>query len=65
MFGDIKKTGEWPTCNPTLCKRRSIPCPTGNKCYNLGKAIRRAIESSEEDLNVIIFGTGGMSHQLQ
>ena len=41
------------------------PAPTGNRCYNLGKAIRRAVESYDEDLNVVIFGTGGMSHQLQ
>jgi protocatechuate 4,5-dioxygenase beta chain len=31
----------------------------------LGQAIRRAIESFDEDLNVQIWGTGGMSHQLQ
>ena len=31
----------------------------------LGQAIRRAVESFDEDLNVHIWGTGGMSHQLQ
>ncbi|MHA1567411.1 MAG: class III extradiol dioxygenase subunit beta [Alphaproteobacteria bacterium] len=41
------------------------PPPTGNRCYQLGKAIRRAVASYERDLNVVIFGTGGMSHQLQ
>ncbi len=41
------------------------PPPTGNRCWNLGKAIRRAIESYPEDLRVVVFGTGGMSHQLQ
>ena len=41
------------------------PVPTGNRCYQLGKAIRRAVESFDEDLNVQIWGTGGMSHQLQ
>jgi protocatechuate 4,5-dioxygenase beta chain len=30
----------------------------------LGKAIRRAVESYPEDLNVVIFGTGGLSHQI-
>lgn len=40
------------------------PPPTGNRCYNLGKALRRAIESYDEDLNVQVWGTGGMSHQL-
>ena len=41
------------------------PAPSGRRCYNLGKAIRRAVESYDEDLNVQIWGTGGMSHQLQ
>lgn len=41
------------------------PVPSGRRCYNLGKAIRRAVESFDEDLNVQIWGTGGMSHQLQ
>ena len=41
------------------------PPPTGNRCYNLGKAIRKAVESFDQDLNVVVFGTGGMSHQLQ
>ncbi len=40
------------------------PPPTGNRCYNLGKAIRRAIESFDEDINVQVWGTGGMSHQI-
>jgi protocatechuate 4,5-dioxygenase beta chain len=31
----------------------------------LGQAIRKAVESFDEDLNVHIWGTGGMSHQLQ
>ena len=41
------------------------PVPSGRRCYNLGKAIRRAVESFDQDLNVQIWGTGGMSHQLQ
>jgi len=41
------------------------PPPSGRRCYNLGKAIRRAVESFDEDLDVQIWGTGGMSHQLQ
>jgi protocatechuate 4,5-dioxygenase beta chain len=31
----------------------------------LGEAIRRAVDSFDEDLTVQIWGTGGMSHQLQ
>ncbi|MDP6173618.1 MAG: class III extradiol dioxygenase subunit beta [Rhodospirillales bacterium] len=41
------------------------PPPSGQRCYQLGQAIRRAVASFEEDLNVQIWGTGGMSHQLQ
>jgi len=40
------------------------PPPTGHRCYMLGKAIRRAVESYPEPLRVAIFGTGGMSHQI-
>jgi protocatechuate 4,5-dioxygenase beta chain len=39
--------------------------PTGHRCYRLGQAIRRAVESFGEDLTVHVWGTGGMSHQLQ
>ncbi|MDO5625046.1 MAG: protocatechuate 4,5-dioxygenase subunit alpha [Pseudomonadota bacterium] len=41
------------------------PVPSGARCFALGQAIRRAIESYDEPLNVQIWGTGGMSHQLQ
>jgi protocatechuate 4,5-dioxygenase beta chain len=41
------------------------PVPSGRRCFALGQAIRRAVESCDEDLNVQIWGTGGMSHQLQ
>ena len=41
------------------------PVPSGQRCYNLGRAIRKAIESYDRPLKVQIWGTGGMSHQLQ
>jgi protocatechuate 4,5-dioxygenase beta chain len=41
------------------------PVPSGRRCFELGKAIRKAVESFDEPLNVQIWGTGGMSHQLQ
>jgi len=66
MFGEVPQDGEWPCLViPLAVNVVQYPAPTGNRCYNLGKAIRRAIESFDEDLNVVIFGTGGMSHQLQ
>ncbi len=66
MFGDMAEGDEWPCpVVPLAVNVVQYPAPTGNRCYNLGKAIRRAIESYPEDLNVMVFGTGGMSHQLQ
>lgn len=41
------------------------PVPSGKRCFMLGQAIRRAVESFDQPLNVQIWGTGGMSHQLQ
>ncbi len=62
MFGQPK---EWP-CKiiPLAVNVVLYPPPTGKRCYNLGKAIRKAVESYPEDLRVVIFGTGGMSHQI-
>jgi len=66
MFGEHGVDDEWPCpVIPLAVNVVQYPAPTGNRCYNLGKAIRRAIDSYPEDLNVMIFGTGGMSHQLQ
>jgi protocatechuate 4,5-dioxygenase, beta chain len=63
MFG---QPDAWP-CRviPVAVNVVQYPPPTGNRCYQLGKAIRRAVESFQQDLKVVIFGTGGMSHQLQ
>lgn len=41
------------------------PVPRGPRCFQLGQAIRRALDEYDEDLNVQIWGTGGMTHQLQ
>jgi protocatechuate 4,5-dioxygenase beta chain len=41
------------------------PVPSGKRCFMLGQAIRRAVESFDAPLKVQIWGTGGMSHQLQ
>ena len=41
------------------------PLPSARRCYKLGQALRRAVESYEKDVRVVILGTGGMSHQLQ
>jgi protocatechuate 4,5-dioxygenase, beta chain len=41
------------------------PLPTGRRCYRLGQAVRRAVETYPGNLKVVVMGTGGMSHQLQ
>jgi gallate dioxygenase len=41
-----------------------FPIPSARRCFNLGKSLRKAIESYPEDLKVAIVGTGGLSHQV-
>jgi len=63
MWGERK---EWPvTAVPLSVNVVQHPLPTAARCYKLGKALGKAIESYPEDKKVVIFGTGGMSHQLQ
>jgi protocatechuate 4,5-dioxygenase beta chain len=63
MFGQPQA---WP-CKviPFAVNVVQFPPPSGNRCYQLGRAIRRAVDSFDANLNVQIWGTGGMSHQLQ
>ena len=57
---------EWPCpVIPFAVNVVQYPVPSGQRCFNLGKAIRKAIETYDEDVKVHIWGTGGMSHQLQ
>ena len=63
LFGQPKA---WPVkVIPLAVNVLLYPPPSGRRCFELGKAIRRAVESFDNDLNVQIWGTGGMSHQLQ
>jgi protocatechuate 4,5-dioxygenase, beta chain len=63
MYG---QPAAWPCpVIPLAVNVVQYPPPTGHRCYMLGKAIRRAVESFDKPLRVAIFGTGGMSHQLQ
>jgi gallate dioxygenase len=41
-----------------------FPIPTARRCWRLGQALRRAIESYPEDLSVVVCATGGLSHQV-
>jgi protocatechuate 4,5-dioxygenase beta chain len=49
-----------PVCINTV----QHPLPTPARCYKLGQALARAIESYPEDAGVVVIGTGGLSHQL-
>jgi protocatechuate 4,5-dioxygenase, beta chain len=63
MFG---QPAAWP-CRviPIAVNVVQFPPPSGRRCYELGKAIRRAVDCYDPDLNVQVWGTGGMSHQIQ
>jgi len=41
-----------------------FPIPTARRCFKLGQALRRAIESYPPDIRVAIVATGGLSHQV-
>lgn len=63
MCGQVER---WPVrVIPFAVNVVQYPVPSGMRCYRLGQAIRRAVEKYDEPLNVQIWGTGGMSHQLQ
>jgi protocatechuate 4,5-dioxygenase beta chain len=56
----------WPVKGiPLAVNTVQHPLPSARRCLALGRALRQAIASYPEDLKVVIFGTGGMSHQLQ
>jgi protocatechuate 4,5-dioxygenase beta chain len=62
VFG---KVDAWPVrVIPIAFNTTQFPTPSGNRCFCLGQAIADAVESFPQDLNVQIWGTGGMSHQL-
>ena len=56
---------DWPVASvPIAVNVLQHPLPTARRCWRLGQAIRRAVDSYERDVRVAIIGTGGMSHQL-
>ncbi len=57
--------GGWPVpIVPLQIGVLQFPVPTARRCYKLGQALRRAIESYPADLEVAIVATGGLSHQV-
>lgn len=56
---------EWPgALIPLQVGVLQFPIPTAMRCYKMGHALRRAIESYPEDLRVVLVATGGLSHQV-
>ena len=63
MFGPVS---EWPVKVIPICVNvTQFPPPSGERCWRLGESLARAVSRYDGDLNVQIWGTGGMSHQLQ
>jgi hypothetical protein len=57
---------DWPgALVPIQINVLQFPLPTALRCYKLGQAVRRAVESFPEDLRIVIVGTGGLSHQIR
>ena len=55
----------WPVrIIPVAINTVQHPLPSAVRCLHLGQAIGRAVESYDEDLKVVVMGTGGLSHQL-
>ena len=56
----------WPvTAIPLVINTVQHPIPSARRLLKLGHALGQAIKSYPEDKKVVIFGTGGLSHQLQ
>jgi protocatechuate 4,5-dioxygenase beta chain len=56
---------DWPgRIVPLVVNVIQQPLPKPARCFRLGKAIGKAIESYPEDLKVAMVGTGGLSHQM-
>lgn len=63
MLGDER--GPWQgQVVPLQVGVLQLPVPSARRMWKMGQALRRAIESYSEDLNVAIMATGGLSHQV-
>jgi protocatechuate 4,5-dioxygenase beta chain len=55
----------WPVTTVPVCINTvQFPLPSARRCWQLGQAIGRAIQSWDTDKRVVVVGTGGLSHQL-
>jgi gallate dioxygenase len=57
--------GGWPfPIVPLQVGVLQSPSPSARRCWRLGQALRRAIESYPDELRVVLIATGGLSHQV-
>jgi gallate dioxygenase len=62
---DVEGEAGWPVrLVPLQVGVLQFPIPSARRCWKLGQALRRAIESYPQDLRVAIVATGGLSHQV-
>jgi protocatechuate 4,5-dioxygenase, beta chain len=55
----------WPVAIvPITINTLQYPWPSPARCLKLGRAVGRAIAAYDEELRIVVFGTGGLSHQL-
>jgi len=55
----------WPVKTiPIVVNTVQHPLPSAERCYKLGQAIGRAVNSYGQERRVVVIGTGGLSHQL-
>jgi protocatechuate 4,5-dioxygenase, beta chain len=55
----------WPVRVVPVCINTvQAPLPSAARCWKLGEAIGRAVESFGTNERVVVIGTGGLSHQL-
>ena len=57
--------GDWPVrVVPVAVNTVQHPLPSPARCWKLGRALGRALAAYDDDLSVVVIGTGGLSHQL-
>jgi protocatechuate 4,5-dioxygenase, beta chain len=60
------RPAEWPVkVVPIFVNVIQFPIPLPSRCHELGRVLRKAIESYDSDERFVVLGTGGLSHQLQ
>lgn len=65
LWPNVASGDTWPVKTVPICINTvQHPMPSAKRCYELGAAVGRALESYRKDLKVVVIGTGGLSHQL-